>query len=481
MTAGGRPRPRVSTVRDARSLLWRLGPSVVLVLLSSSFGTLASTARAEGASEPTSTAVQRLEGDGSALAQLARAVQRVPIRTASVVVVTEPRLTGDGVESLPTEGGARLWSSVQKNVAPLVPFAKRQVTEPLTPEQARLLARRGVGALTLIEPEIRGGSLLLRVSQRVWSPSFWRRAIAPQGTVTHSVTFSVSADAPIRALFPPKKQLLVAMTKAPSPVGSPVAIACGDAGEGREEIVVVGRRDVAIGALSEGKFSVRKRRPWTELSPVSATPLRAPLAASVIEDGAIVLSSSDRAELLELNADLEVVGRATRSFPLGRGSCVPYSETGLTAELESCPAPTQRPAQQGALSSGRAYDHVAREVLTEATGGVTEFFAQLSTGATTLEIHAIHPTAGRRTLEVERVGSAFALGDVNGDGTMDVVASSSNPDGDDALSVWSLEQEPQPLARHSLGDITAIALCPFAGTNPLAIVATSGTDLVLFR
>lgn len=427
--------------------------------------------------------ISRLSGSGSSLSQLGRAIRALAIDAESLVVVgLPPDDTNRTGSKLSSEAREALRKSIQKNVAALIPLAKRQVTEHLTPEQARLEARRADLALVYVQPTLHAGSIRVEVTYRKWSRSFWRRALAPRGIVTLDRIFEIEADSQIRSLFPRTAPLLRRERTFPAPVASPLAIACGDFGRDLHEIVIVGRSQIAIGRYSDSNFVTRQRRSWSDLSDVSAFPLRAPLASVTARPDGITVGLSDRAHLVGLDAELGLVGRAPRTFPLTDGSCSPFTDTGVSSQIVSCPPLTRQGGADRVPADAPGYDAFSQASLTESSGERVEFSARLPVGEAQLEIEVRSSTRATRTIEISDSGYALALGDVDGDGTMDVVTSRATANDEDAIRIHSLsEGQPALLATRPLAPVHALALCPFSGENPLSLVVLSGENVHTFH
>jgi hypothetical protein len=306
----------------------------------------------------------------------------------------------------------------------------------------------------------------------------------PERILHQNTVLRVPADGQVRALSPPAQTGLAKLESAKTPIRAPIALACGDFGEGREEILIVGRQTLAIGALKNGKFESRVSRPYADLSPVAGAPLRLPLGAAVSTHEGTFVGVSDREEFLLLDHHLRVIGRSKRTYPLGEGLCAPFTETGISSSSEPCPSmKSNTPPGVSNLLEGPGLDAFAVGQMTQAAGTTTDYLATLATGKSELSLSISSAAVGRKSQKLQELGSAIALGDIDGDGTMDLVTSNASaPSEEDLLLVIShLEDTPQPVARRAMKSISALALCPFSGTNPLTIVVASGDQLLLLH
>lgn len=424
-----------------------------------------------------------LEGSGPSLTQLGQAVAELGIDSASVVVVAAPQIA-DSAAPTDKQVLEALRLEVRKGVAALVPRAKYQEPKALASIEARALARTRDLALTFIEPKLRAGQLELTLTVRNWSPSFWLRALAPSGVVIHRARFSVPADEQVRRVFPREKKLLVRKKRGKMPVSSPLAVSCGDLGQGRQEILIVGRQEIVIGAFAGERFAVRARAPYGNLSPIAAAPLRAPMGAATITRRGVLVGNSDREDLLLLDAQLRIRGRGGRAYPLGGDRCAVFSEAGLSPEVTTCPQISlSTEPKRSSLRTGESLDLLSIGTLSQISGVSKNFTAKLAAGETAAELAVFSSLSGEKVVQLKGLGAQAALGDVDGDGMMDLVASRGETEGEpDLLSVLThLESEPAPLARHEMPPIHALALCPFSGKNPLSLVVASGDDLLFFE
>lgn len=411
---------------------------------------------------------------GSTLARLAAFVREVPAPVRSLVAVAPVREVGEA--RLSPEARTNLAREISAVVGAAVVGAPRRSNEPLSPEQARQEARSAGLALVLLEPHMNGGSVLLEVTVTQFAPTFWERSKHPAGTVTYHAQAEAPADTLLRRFLPPARGLLATLRQVPSPVQSPLALLCTDLrGDGGQQLLVIGRQELVVGRVAEREFLVEGRRSWEELSPVASAPLRAPLASAVRIASGVLVGSSDREHLVELDRDLNKRREAARAYPLKNGRCLPFSSRGLSSRELDCFAS----ARSG---SGNEFDAVSVGSVTESNGTSTRLLAQLALGTDRLDVEVHRTSESAHSLSVENVGHSSIWDDLDGDGQVELIVSSSGePKGGeqlDRLRVFSLDGDELNLrVEKEAPPVHALTACPFSGSNPNLLVAAVGTDI----
>jgi hypothetical protein len=381
----------------------------------------------------------------------------------------------------------QLRTQIALRVAPAVPYA-RSSPQALSAAGARTEARVSGLSLTYIAPSIAFGQLELEVTVAHFARTFWGRALSPRGTASHPVVYRVAADASIRRLFPQAAEILKTKVSYPSPMSSPLAIACSDLDrDGINELALLGRSEILIGTVSAAGFSIVARRSWNELSPVSGAPLRAPLGGLALTERGILVGLSDRAAALELDRNLAEVARIPRAFPLSGHQCAAFTTTGLNRQFAVCAQPSPKPSKvaiiDGSLAQAPGFDALALGSLTQPNGLVTTYVAELPTGSAVANLQVLQTTQATAQLSLTEVGGAIAWADLDGDDAMEFISSRSTQKGDeDELRVHTIGPSGVTLRKKIQGGpVHALAVCPFSSENPLQLVAAVGAEIWLFK
>jgi hypothetical protein len=439
------------------------------------------TSQATGAPEE----FRQLSETAPALSQLAGEVARLRIGEPSFVAVTSLRAADSFATSISPSALEELRTAIRKNVAAAVPLAKIQAEEPLSPLEARSRARRARLPLVLLEPTIKLGSLFLEVTVTKWPQKFWLRSLAPKGVTTETLRLRVGGDA-LRALIPPAKGPIKRRASFKSPIPAPVALSCGDIdNDGQLDLAFIGRNSIVLGVLSGATFSETARRTWEGLSDVSGTPLRAPLASARMENGLLTVGLSDRAETVHLGSDLKTVGKSPRGYPLPGGDCLSFSQSGGLGPEFSCRVPeeTASEPQRTPEVDGASQDAYAFSAFSTPSGVSASLTSTLPKGEAEGRLELSLPSEQLVRLNLPHTGSVLLSGDLDGNGTIEVISSSdSAPGTPDRLRIHTLVgKELRELASFETNSISAVALCPFLGSNPLTLVMVSGGELWLLQ
>lgn len=418
----------------------------------------------------------------SSLASLAEQLSKELMIAEPVLVAVAPvRTSVEGVRKVELN---RLHEKIRTVVGSAIPLVHARLTAPASFSEARTAARHADRPLVFLQPELRGGTLLLSVDSVQWPQSFWQRAKNPEGNVVQHLALSVAADGEIRSLLPRPSGIFASKRTFSNPIPDPLAIACGDAdGTGGQQIVVVGRRRIVVGRFSERGFVPSYEADWSTVSPVSPTPLRAPLASAIVEPGAITIGLSDRMFGVRLVATSPGEGRDAefaprkigRAHPVGGGRCLPYSATGVLPEEVPCPSSGQATVPKTEKESLAVW---LRSVVTDARGIPRVVTLRSKASGHIAEVVVRSPTSPTGRASLERVGDQFAVADLDGDGQVEVISTSpSEPHERDSITVHTFDEgKLVPRRTVSTGPVQAIGVCPFFGMNPLTVVAAVGNE-----
>lgn len=462
-------------------MLWgrRLRMPLGLAIASFTLATASLAVPPQGSSKSASATLDSREavGTGSTLTRLSKKLAALPLGEASLVVFAP--LKTQAKQKLNPKALGAFQRSLVDVVGSGAPLAQKRLTQALGLNEARTEARRRNLALLYVEPSLRNGTLSLDVTFTQWPSSFWQRVLLPQGTVTHHSLLKESADEVLRRLLPPPKGLLTTLLKFPNPVHSPVALACGDLDQdGGAELLIVGRHEIAVGRFEGRKFLKEASVLWSTLSAVAAAPLRSPIAAAQLTPEGVIVGLSDRENLVHLNARLEKLEEAPSAYPVSARSCVTFGPTGLGNTESSCLSTKSPPS----TPHSSEFDAVARGQVTEESGVVSRVRSQLTHGGVTQSTIESGLRAGQ-TIETSGLGAALVWADLEGDGTLELLASGPGISAkSDEISLLRLEEKGlKRLKRLKSGEVHALAACPFTGENPLPVIAAVGRELWLLR
>jgi hypothetical protein len=400
----------------------------------------------------------------SAISELAcevtHALAKVP---GSSLVVSAP-LVSDQKPTAPNELGARLAAVV----AGAFGSGVKSTGEAATLSRARTLAAKA-GTLVHLQPEIVKGELRLTADVYPVPRNFWDRVRDPEPSPTSHAYTARRLDAELRTFFPPVPLVAKRIDKAVTSETSPVAVACGDVnGDGALEIALVGRTRVQIGRIRGGKFSAFATSSWTQLSPLSRSPLKDPIATAVIEPGKwLDLGSTDRLDAVRLDSSFALSQKLGRRLPWPGGGCAKILGTSIRPEIEACVPSDGAPTL---AKMERVGDALAGAVLTSKTGAARTLRAQRQFNESTV---LLRDDKGRH-VEVAGVGAQIAVGDLDGDGQPELVGSADTLDpAADALIVRTWQDDGKLVERSRVAvqaGVRAVSVCPADGTGLAPVV-----------
>jgi hypothetical protein len=416
---------------------------------------------------------------------LAKALAQAPLRA---LVVSAP-LTGDTA----APRGPQLTAALAAQLAGRRGPTSHARAEPLALAAAREAAR-GDSVLVHLTVEIAGGKLRVAADVYPVPRNVWARIRNPTpGPIAHAFA-EAPIDAELRTYLAPVPLVTATTERAKNFESDVIALACGDVDQdGALEIVAVSRRRVSTVRLRAGRVQILTSRPWHELAPVAAAPLREPIGfASIVtptEGPAFVdVGLTDRARSVRLDGELHTLASLTGiAVPDGASSaCTRLPGLVVTGPIGPCRAGDPPPLVP---SIGGQYDAFASTRLIGANGEPYAVWAGRERGALEVRDDAGHKTAA------ESVGAQLAIGDIDQDGEPEILASLDTPNPlDDAVVVrsWSrslaIPMGAGPSARlrevmrlPAPAGVHALAVCPPDGPGASSFVVATADELWVVR
>jgi hypothetical protein len=397
---------------------------------------------------PTPAAPECTKGAGPALSEIACEIARALGDQAKRALVVAVPPTGDGALAPRVELGSRLGSLIAGALGPEAsPWPKPEAPEKIfgLPWKAR--------PLVLVRSQVEGDRVRATVDLHATYPRFWQRVKREtSGPATHA-TSERGIDGEVRAFLPRIPLTATNIHRAKGADPDVVALACGDVDrDGSPEIATIGRRRVSLGRLADGAFRAFAARALSELEPVAPAPLREPIATAwVPEPGMLEMGSTDRARGLRLDGALTKLAELDARLPWPGGGTVPNADLGVSLD-----------AAAGATLISRA-------------GKALRARAQRRPDGTVLL------SDGGRSTELPHLGAQLAVGDLDGDGDPELVASLDTLDPAlDAIVVYSWQAGSNPAERLHLpapGGVRALGVCPPRASQMAPIVAAVGDGI----
>lgn len=430
---------------------------------------VAPSAKAQGAATNAPCSV----GQRAALSELACELsQRLTGLPSGLLVVSEPLVT-----DVPTPRADELSRRLADVVAGALGRQAASSTEPARLGRARALASRA-GTLVLLSPELARGELRVVANVYPVPRAFWDRVRDPTPNPSQHAFVTRRLDPELRTFLPPVPLVARRIERASSPEPFPLAVACGDVtGDGAQEIALVGRHRVQIGRVRGGAFAPLAQVAWKDLSPVSRSPLREPIGSAALWAGpGLDVGISDRLDAVRLGPDLSLVAKLGRRLPWPAGGCSRIAGLSLRPEIEACD-PRDGPLF-GPLQAAPA-DAIAGARVLQRDGSSRMLRAWRTFGESSATV-----SDGKRSARVEAAGAQLALGDLDGDGTPELVSSADTLDPTaDAVIVHSWQADGTLVERLRVGvptGVHALAVCASedAGLAPVVVATRGGVWLI---
>ncbi len=405
-------------------------------------------------------------GSGSAIAEVACELHRQVGRTPGALLVASP-ITASGVD------GAKLTDTLARVVAGQL---NATVAGPAkTLGAARNLASRK-GTLLYLRASIAAGEVRVNLDKYPVPKNFWARIRDPRPAPSKHAFASRRFDPELRTFMPRPPLLAKVVVRAKSVESKAVALACEDLdGDGALDLVVVGRRRIHTGRISAGRFKVERSVEWSALSPIAPAPLRQPIAAAEIVRGqGLRVGITDRRDGLHLDARLGVSKRF-RALPWPGGGCANRAGVYLHGAPTGCGK-----AQES--SDAPEFDAIAGATVLSKEGAKTYRAGRVQ--QMTSRSYAVLSTPGAAPSKIPGVGAQLAVGDLNGDGQVELVAGTDTQRRkNDAIQFFSVRQGAvtKTQSTPAPGGVDALAICPAETNGRAAVVAAVGAELWVLR
>lgn len=404
-------------------------------------------------------------GRANALSEMACELDRSMKSARGALVVTAPIVSDRQLRD-----GPGLSSRLASVVAGRLGDDTRARAAPLDLSSALGLAR-DAGKLLYLEPTIEQGRLSVVANLYPARSGFWQRVRdAAPAPVAHGYT-SRSLDAEIQSFLPRIPLVLDRIDKAAGPT-APLGLDCADVDmDGSLDLVVVTRHDIQIGRVIDGRFARDARSVWADLAPVDPTPLREPLGAIAIEAGRHVdVGVTDRAYAVRLSPELGQRERLVARIPWPNIGCA-ETRSFTVAGPVPCNAVAGPPSPFELVEGA---DALAGAFVTDESGTTRRIRAWRREHDATVVVE----DSDRRHIEIAEAGAQVAIGDIDLDGTPEILTSVNTLEPEqDALVVRTWEDAGTLRDRIRLAvprGIHALAVCPpeIGALRPIAIATT---------
>ena len=306
----------------------------------------------------------------------------------------------------------------------------------------------------------------------------WDRVRSPAPALVRQAAATATIDAQTRVRLTPLDLNRAQLQRFRLDEEDVLAAGCGDVdGDGREELLLVSRHRVSLGHLEDGAFSAQKTVAWSELAPRAPVPLREPLCGAVATAGAILVGSTDYGGVA-LSMDLSKQDQLA-GIPVWGGrpnSCLVAQPS--AGAFDGAPvdcAPSRDPKPTMAVPAPR-FDAFAAADMVSANGDVRRLVAVREPSGR-LKVRWGDESSGVQGL----FGAALAVGDLDQDGSPEVVTTTA---AGDAIDVFTFAAAGAPETRIHLSTpepVRAFTLCPPSEHGAPALAAVVGREVWLVR
>jgi hypothetical protein len=353
-----------------------------------------------------------------------------------------------------------------------------------SPQLANLAQARGLAAdrgwLVLVEPQLQRGRLRVVAQLHSVARTFWDRVREGSPGPSRHAFAERAVDPELRGFLPAVPLVAKRIDRIQTGEPNPVAIACGDTdGQGAQQLVLVGRHRVRIGRARGAKLAETKAFNWAELSQLSRSPLRQPIAGAVVRQaGVIDIGSSDRLDAVRLDASGRIVERLGRSIPWGGGGCGHVSGLSVQPLIKRCASADALPKATQAPSS---LDALAGAWIPSKSGPPRVVRAGRRANTSSVELF----DSEGRSAQAVGMGAQLAISDLDDDGEPELLGSADTLDATaDALVVRTWRADGSLIERFRVSvptGVAAIGACEAEATATMRaiVVATAGEAWII--
>lgn len=319
----------------------------------------------------------------------------------------------------------------------------------------------------LLEPHVEGTTLHVNATLLGERASVWARIKGSSNQILAHTFASRALDAELRSYLPALPLVQPSLRAFTSSISQLNAIACGDIDrDGIIDVAVANRQEVAWGTLTVDGFVPRRTAALPSLSPVATVPLREPLTSLWIHGATLEVSTTDREHWLRLDPRLEVLDKRPHVWGVGPGVCVARGAATGSSTTTEC--------SETASNTVATHATFDRHVVVPLTPPLRAW-RDSKTGNVTV-------TRGDDTWTLVERGAQIAVADLNNDGTLEVVTTSSTLlRNEDEVAVHSLiPSDPTPRLLWTVpvsAGVDAVAICPPEAAKQNAIVVASNSHV----
>lgn len=347
-----------------------------------------------------------------------------------------------------------------------------------TSSQAQGLAAN-YGKLVFLAPKVNGARFEVVADVSEVPRNFWARTRGVKPSSIQHAFVQQPLDAELRSFLPRPPLVVTRVDKAKHAIQTPVAIACGDIDDDQGlELLVVGRHELGLGRLRDGRFVPRATARWSDLSPVAPAPSRQVMASAWIGAGQARVGTSDRAHAVVLGPDLRIRQSLGHLVPWAPSQCAMVSSTTIVPT----PVPCETALRPSAPNSDTSGVHAVAGAQISRLHA-PPFIARATFDADTDQ--AILRDGNNREVSLSEVGAQIAVGDVDGDGQAELITSRATLEpAKDALDVHTWATNGRLVRRFSVPaprGIAALAVCPAEDLGLAPIVVATSDELWVVR